>query len=68
MKNTAQIDLDVFNRALLLLQQVSGEVSHAKVHPIVQCFAQSIIPPTEEAPCPSPTRQSSSSRKSATDR
>jgi hypothetical protein len=65
MKNTAAVDLEVFNQALLLLQNLSGEVSHVKVHPIIQTFANSIIPP-EEDKCPSPTPQKSSSRKSAT--
>ncbi len=48
MKDTAIVDLEVFNQALLLLQNLSGEVSHVKVHPIVQTFAQSIIPPPKE--------------------
>ena len=48
MKDTAIVDLEVFNQALLALQNLSGEVSHVKVHPIIQTFAQSIIPPPNE--------------------
>lgn len=47
MKNTATVDLDIFNRALLQLQQVSGEVSHIKINPILQQFSASVIPPDE---------------------
>ena len=67
MKNTATVDLDVFNQALLLLQQLSGEVSHVKVHPIVQAFANSVIPRDEgKEACPSPTPPKSSSKRSET--
>ena len=66
MKETANVNLQVYNQALLLLQNLSAEVSHVKVHPIIQTFANSIIPPPEEDPCPSPTPQKNSSEKSAT--
>lgn len=63
---TAIVDLGVFNQALNALGLLSGEVSFLKVQPIIQQFAQSIIPPPEDAKCPLPTPQKSSSRKSAT--
>lgn len=48
MKNTATVDLDIFNRALLQVQQLSGEVSFLKVYPIVQAFQQCVVQPPEE--------------------
>lgn len=44
MKNTAVVELEAFNRALLILQHLSGEVSHVKINPIIMAFQQSIIP------------------------
>lgn len=66
MKNTRTIDLDQFNRALLGLQNLSGEVSHFKVNPIVQDFITSVLPDEGKEECPSPTPQKSSSKKSET--
>jgi hypothetical protein len=64
--DTAIIDLVVFNRALTSLQTLSGEVSHVKVHPIVQDLMNCIIPPEEDT-CRSATPQKNSSKKSATE-
>lgn len=50
MKDTATVDLEIFNRALLLLQSVSGEVSFLKVLPVVNAFQQSIIPEPAVSP------------------
>ena len=66
---TAIVDLDTFNAALLRLQQLSGEVSFLKVLPIVQGLQQSIIPPPDDKgddECPSPTPPKNSSKKSET--
>lgn len=67
MKQTATVDLEVFNRALMQLQMLSGEVSHLKVNPIVQSFAGCFIPSEEEDKCLSDTPPKSSSKKSETE-
>lgn len=54
MKNIRTIDLDQFNRALLRLQNLSGEVSHFKVNPIIQDFITSVLPDEGKEACPSP--------------
>lgn len=64
---TAIVDLGVFQEALNMVGNLSGEVSFVKVQPIINKFAESIIPPPdEEEQCLSPTPPKSSSRKSGT--
>lgn len=66
---TAIVDLEQFNRALVQLQNLSGEVSFLKVLPIIQGFQQSIVPQPDEKTeekCRSDTPQKSSSKRSAT--
>ena len=65
---TAIVDLEAFNAALMRVQMLSGEVSFLKVYPIIQAFQQCVVPPPSEDKdeCPSPTPQKSSSRKSET--
>jgi hypothetical protein len=70
LTRTAIVDLDQFNAAYQALQRMEGNVSWAKVNPILLAFQGSIIPPPDdkddEEKCPSPTPQKSSSRKSET--
>ena len=66
---TAIVDLDQFNLAFVRLQSLEGQVSWAKINPILVAFQQSIIPPPDDNgddKCPSPTPPKSSSKKSET--
>lgn len=69
MKQTAIVDLEVYNRALGRLQVLEGSVSFAKILPIINTFQAAIIPPPDrkdDEECPSPTPQKSSSKRSET--
>lgn len=66
---TAIVDLDQFNLAFMRLQSLEGQVSWAKVNPILVAFQQSIVAPPDdkgEDTCPSPTPPKSSLKKSET--
>lgn len=64
---TRRIDVEAYNTALRMLQELEGAVSFAKVFPLIQQFQSAILPEMGGEECPSPTRQKNSSTKSEPD-
>lgn len=65
---TALVDVDKMEQALTLLgnMDLSGPITYVKIFQIISGVRSAIIEEPEKEPCPSATRQKSSSPKSET--
>lgn len=61
---TRQIDVEAYNTALRMLQEMGGVVSFIKILPVIQQFQSALLPEMGGEECPSPTLQKSLSTKS----
>lgn len=61
---TRQLDIEAYNTALRMLQEMEGAVSFIKILPVIQQFQSALLPEMGGEECPSPTQPKSLSTKS----